>query len=91
MCNAELFDGARTITCTGKRIESFGNHCSSLGRNPGCANPSDVCYVKSGTHSQCRPVDRMLPTCWDAIEVVKCSAPPSPSVDETCEIDDGSR
>ena len=74
VCTVELFKNVRTIDCKGKRVESFGNHCSSRGSNPGCASSYDVCYVKSGTHSQCRPVDRMLPTCWDAIEVVKCRA-----------------
>lgn len=72
--HAEIFDAARAIDCTGIRLETFANHCSSRGQNPGCADPNDVCFVKSGTHSQCRPRDRTLPTCWDSVEAVYCSA-----------------
>eukprot|EP00892_Ulva_mutabilis_P009129 jgi/Ulvmu1/6589/UM003_0226.1 len=87
----QLFSKARTIDCKGSRVESFGNHCSSRGKNPGCKDPNDVCYVKSGTHSQCRPVDRTLPMCWTTIEVVKCKGdslpkiPPGPMKGRGCE------
>lgn len=84
MCCSEVMKNAAEMPCLPRsaRLPTWGVKCSSLtGDSPGCASPTDVCYVKDGGHSQCRPIDRHLPSLWPTVKAIFCSAPsyrPSP-------------
>lgn len=59
-----------------QRVGTYKKGCSSLtGLSLGCAAEGDVCYVKDGKFSQCRPINRHLPSLWPTVKAIFCGAP----------------
>lgn len=81
----EVLANAAAMPCLPKsqRLGTFMNGCSSLtGLSAGCGVPDDVCYVKDGGHSQCRPINRHLPSLWPTVKAIFCEGESLPAIPE---------